>query len=486
MSNEASLFYKSFAEIPCYQLMEKSTGVKFVFKHPPLATSAAQDQFNLMIASRQLTDIIEWGWDGYPGGPEKAIIDKVIVPLNDYIPKYAPNLKRLLDKNPQIKRMVSSISGKIYGFPALKETPIDAYYGPQVRRDWLEKLKIAPPETVDEWYKMLKAFKTRDPNGNGKADERPFSMLRGAANPRAVFDYCSFLVGAWGIKTDFFQVNGRVKYGAIEPQFKEFMNTLAKWWKDGLIDPDILTMNQQTIQANVLSDKIGAYLGIISGHMGAFLAAKKGTDFDLIGVKYPVLKKGEIARIGQNEYPFTGRAAAITTSCKNIEAACRALDWAYSKDGYMAFNFGVKGKSYMIKNGRPIYTDEILYNPQGLGPKQALAKYALIYGPFVQSREYTLQINLQLPQQKEASKNWGMVKNDIALGPVSLFLTPEETKEIANIMNTINTYYDEMFLKMMTGKYNNYDAFVKTLKKMKIEEAIKIYQNAYNRYMQRK
>lgn len=53
-------------------------------------------------------------------------------------------------------------------------------------------------------------------------------------------------------------------------------------------------------------------------------------------------------------------------------------------------------------------------------------------------------------------------------------------------MNTINTYYDEMFLKMMTGKYNNYDAFVKTLKKMKIEEAIKIYQNAYNRYMQRK
>jgi len=72
------------------------------------------------------------------------------------------------------------------------------------------------------------------------------------------------------------------------------------------------------------------------------------------------------------------------------------------------------------------------------------------------------------------------------LPPITLFLTPEESNRLANIMNTVNTFYDEMFLKMMTGKYNNYDSFVKTLKRMKIDEAIKIYQNAYNRYMQRK
>jgi len=148
-------------------------------------------------------------------------------------------------------------------------------------------------------------------------------------------------------------------------------------------------------------------------------------------------------------------------------------------------NFGVQGKSYVIKNGRPLYTDEIMNNPK-LGPKEALGKYVPILGAFVQSREYSLQISFLLPQQKEASKNWSKVTNEIALPPITLFLTPEESNRLANIMNTVNTFYDEMFLKMMTGKYNNYDSFVKTLKRMKIDEAIKIYQNAYNRYMQRK
>lgn len=486
MGAEQALHYTNYSQLPCYQIMEKKTGVKFIFKHPPLNSSAANDQFNLMIASRQLPDIIEWSWNTYPGGPQKAILDRVAIKLNNYIPKYAPNLKKLLDKSPDIKKMITTVNGDLYCFPVLKETPIDAYYGPQVRKDWLEKLKITPPETVDEWYKMLKAFKTKDPNGNGKADERPFSILRGASNPRAAFDYCSFLVGAWGIKTDFFQVKGKVKYGAIEPQFREFMSTLSKWWKEGLIDPDVLTMDRKVIEASVLSDKVGSYIGLIGGQMGTYLTVKKGTSFDLIGVVYPSLKKGEIPKIGQNEYPFTGGGAVISTNCKNIQAACKALDWAYSKEGYLAMNFGVQGKSYVIKNGKPVYTDEILKNPRGLGSKEALGKYGRILGPFVQSREYSLQISFMLPQQKEASKNWSKVTNEIALPPLSLFFTPDESSRLANIMNTVNTFYDEMFLKMMTGKYNNYDAFVKTLKRMKIDEAIKIYQNAYNRYMQRK
>ncbi|WP_271629211.1 extracellular solute-binding protein [Caldicellulosiruptor sp. DIB 104C] len=485
MGAEQALHYKSYNELPCYQILQKKTGIKIVFKHPPLSSSAANDQFNLMIASRQMTDIIEWGWNGYPGGPQKALLDKVIIPLNNYIPKYAPNLNNYLKKNPDIKKMVSTVDGDLYCFPSLKELPIDAYYGPQVRKDWLKKLNIDPPETVDEWYKMLKAFKLNDPNGNGQRDERPFSILRGASNPRAAFDYSSFLVGAWGIKTDFFQINGKVKYGPLEPQFKSFMSTLAKWWKEGLIDPDVLTMDRKVIEANVLSDKIGSWLGLIGGQMGTYLTVKKGTSFDLIGVPYPSLKKGEKVKIGQNEYPFTGRGAAISTNCKNIEAACKVLDWAYSKEGYLVMNFGVQGKSYVIKNGRPLYTDEIMNNPK-LGPKEALGKYVPILGAFVQSREYSLQISFLLPQQKEASKNWSKVTNEIALPPITLFLTPEESNRLANIMNTVNTFYDEMFLKMMTDKYNNYNSFVKTLKRMKIDEAIRIYQNAYNRYMQRK
>jgi putative aldouronate transport system substrate-binding protein len=76
------------------------------------------------------------------------------------------------------------------------------------------------------------------------------------------------------------------------------------------------------------------------------------------------------------------------------------------------------------------------------------------------------------------------VKNDRILPPLSF--TDDESKRLANIMNTVNTYYDEMFLRLMTGKATNVDAFVKTLKQMKIDEAIKIYQQAYDRWKKRK
>ncbi|AZT91287.1 extracellular solute-binding protein [Caldicellulosiruptor changbaiensis] len=476
--------YNSYSQIAAYQLLQKKLGVKLVFKHPPVGGET--DQFNLMVASRQLTDIIEWNWiDNYPGGPVKAMLDKIIIRLNDYIPKYAPNLNKYLQQHPDIKKLIVTDDGDIYGFPALRGTnPKIAcvYYGPQIRADWLKKLGLKEPETVDDWYKVLKAFVTKDPNGNGKKDERGFSILRNASNPRYAFDYSSFLVGAWGIKTDFFQVNGRVKFGPLEPQFKEFVATLQKWWKEGLIDPDILTMNQKVIKANVQNDIIGSWIGLLSGDMGFFLNLKK----DVIATKFPVLKKGDYPLLGQAESLFSRTSAAITTACKDIPTAMKVLDWGYSKEGFAAFNYGVEGKSYVVKNGKVYYTDEILKNPKGLSAAEALAKYARasISGPFAQADEYYYQIQMMYPQQKEAVEKWGQVKNDRVLPPLSF--TDDESKRLANIMNTVNTYYDEMFLKLMTGKSTNVDAFVKTLKRMNIDQAIKIYQAAYERYKKRK
>lgn len=481
--------YSSYSQIAAYQLLMKKLGVKIEFKHPP--SSGASDQFNLMIASRQMTDIIMWNWLNYPGGPVKALQDKVILRLNSLIPKYAPNFKRYIDSKPDIRKLITTDNGDIYAIPGLKEAKENLFfYGPQIRKDWLHKLKINPPETVDEWYKMLKAFKTKDPNGNGKKDERPFTIIRGATNPRAAFDYCNFLVGAWGISTTFYQENGRVKYGPLQPQFKNFMLTLQKWWKEGLIDPDILTMNRTLIKANIQNNLTGSWIGLLSGDLGYFinLLSGKNSTFDVIGVKYPVLQKGQMPELGQTEsYINAGYFAAISATCKNIPLALKILDWGYSREGYMAFNFGIEGKSYVVKNGKPVFTDEILKNPQGLDPSTALARYALSStgGPFVQAKEVALQVSMLLPQQKVAVKNWSYVKNDKVLPP-SLTFTPEESSKIANIMNTINTYYDEMFLKMMTGKVTNIDSFVKNLKKMGIDEAVKIYQNAYDRFKKRK
>jgi putative aldouronate transport system substrate-binding protein len=482
INSKVAPLFNNYASIAVYQIIMKKFNVKIEFQHPPIGGES--DQFNLMIASGKLPDIIEWHWDWYPGGPVKALQDKVVIRLNEYIDKYAPNYKKYLQSDPDAKKLLSTDNGDIYCYGFVREKQWQGvYYGPQLRRDWLKKLGLNPPETLDEWYKVLKAFKTKDPNGNGKADELPFSM---ASNPpRNIFND-GFIIGAYGILPGFYVENGKVKYGALQPQFKTFMQLLQKWYKEGLFDPGIFSPDSKRWEAKILSNEIGSFLGLAGGNMAKYLTAKKNEDpnFDLVGVSYPVLKKGQTPAFGQMDWRFNGVGAALTPKCRNIQLAMKILDWGYSKEGYLAYNFGIEGKTYVIKNGKPVYTDEIIKNPQGLDPYTALAKYgrACYDGPFVQSEGYAKQL-LVWPQQWEAVQNWSKSSNKNRLPPVTL--TPEESQKVANIMNNVNTYYNEMFSKMWLGKSNDFNGFVKTLQRMRIEEAIKIYQQAYNRYLKR-
>jgi len=484
LSGRIGAHYQNYAQLPLYQIIMKKFNVNLKFIHPPVGGES--EQFNLLIATRQLPDMIEYSWEGYPGGVQKAIEDKIIIRLNPYLDRYAPNLKKFLDSRPDIKKMMTTDDGTVYNFPFIRsDKTICIFYGPMIRKDWLKKLNLQTPETIDDWYKMLVTFKNRKNELPGvKTPFYPFSILAYGSNngnPRRTFDYCGFLCGAWGFKTDFYVENGKVKFGALHPNFKDFVALLQKWWKEGLIDPDIVTTNNSGIEAKILNNQIASFLGLIGGNMGTFLSNKKGTDFDLVGVPYPVLKKGQTPEFSQMDFLYKKYGTAITTACKNIPLAMKILDWAYSKEGYMAYNFGILNKTYVIKDGKPYYTDLILKDP--LGPVSAISKYtrSQVDGPFIGAKEFAEQT--RLPQQVEAAENYAKSKNDKWLPPVSL--TKEEAQKLSNIMNTIDTYYDEAFSKLITGKSNNIEGLVKTLKKMRIEEAIKIYQTAYNRYIKR-
>lgn len=474
--------YNSYSQIAVYQTIMKKFNVKINFVHPPVG--GENDQFNLMIASGKLPDIIEWNWQTYSGGPVKALIDKVIIRLNDYIDKYAPNYKKYLEKDTEAKKLVTTDDGDLYMFAFIREKQwMGIYYGPQLRRDWLKKLGLQPPETVDEWYNVLKVFKSKDPNGNGKADEIPFSSSN---NPMGTFNN-GFIIGAWGILPGFYQENGKVKFGALQSQFKTFMQTMQKWYKEGLIDPSILAPDSKRWEAKILSNEIGSWQGLGGGNLAKYLNAKKGEDptFDIVGTPYPVLKKGQVPEFSQMDYRAHGVGAALTSKCKNIQLAMKILDWGYSKEGYEAFNFGIKGKTWNInKNGEPQYTDEILKNPQGLDAYTALAKYgrACYDGPFVQSEYYAKQL-IVWPQQYEAVQNWSKASNKKRIPPLSL--TTDEAARLSNIMNKVNTYFSEMFSKLIAGQTNDFNGLVKTIQRMGIEEAIKIQQAAYNRYLKR-
>jgi putative aldouronate transport system substrate-binding protein len=129
-----------------------------------LASGDYPDMFLLVPYIDKFTqsDLLKYGQQG------------VVLPLNDLIDKYAPNIKKTLDTYPDYKAMNTAPDGKIYGLGQFAACYHCSFPNKLwVNSTWMKKLNITTPKTTDDFKKMLEAFKTKDPNGNGKADEIP-------------------------------------------------------------------------------------------------------------------------------------------------------------------------------------------------------------------------------------------------------------------------------------------------------------------------
>lgn len=480
---------KTFNDISLYKELEKRTGVHLNFQHPPSGPNQGREQFNLMMASGQYADIIETNWLSgyYEGGPAKALKDGVIIPLNDMLDENAPNLKKVLDENPEWRKQVVTDEGDIYAFPFLRSDPaLQVFGGAVIRQDWLDTLGLEMPTTIDEWHTVLQAMKTKDPNGNGQADEWAFSPWYGTL--RGGFNTTQAFVGAWGVTTGFYQDNGTVKFGPMQPEFKEFLATMVQWQQDGLVDPDSVSFDQKAFDAKMTGEQIGSGMMLVGGGIGKFMGLMKDKNpkFKLAGAPYPTLKKGDTPQIGQRDNIFPGTAGAITSANKHVAESMRLLDYGYSEAGHMLYNFGVEGLAYTMIDGYPTYTDLLMHNPDGLPVAQAMSAHIRgnSSGPFVQDKRYVEQY-FQLPVQKEAQKTWQAPTNEKLMPPVTP--SQDESRRFARIMGDLNTRYDEVFAKVLTGAQpvDSWDAFVAEMQQLGIEEATQIQQAALERFNKR-
>ena len=134
-------------------------------------------------------------------------------------------------------------------------------------------------------------------------------------------------------------------------------------------------------------------------------------------------------------------------------------------------------------DGYPTYTKDMTENPDGLSISHALGRYvrSVYGGPFIQDRRYQEQY-AKYPEQVNAINTWSQHQGKLLLPPITA--TPDESQRLATIMNEVNTYVSEMFTKFIMGQesLDNFDAYVEQLKKMNIEEAIKLRQDALDRY----
>lgn len=486
LHSNATSYAKNFGDLQIAKDLQQKTGIKVEYIHP--ATGQASEAFNILVASGDLPDIIEYRWtNNYPGGPNAAISNGIITKLNDSITKYSPNLQKLLKKYPDIDKGMKTDDGVYYFYPFLRGEPgsteLLSTAGGIVRKDWLDELSIPVPETIDDWYTMLKAFKEK------KGVEIP---LTGYADPNpANGSQITYLFdGAFGISNTFYIDGGKVKFGPGEKAYKDMLIFMAKLYKEGLLDKNFSTTDKKTMDANMLNGKSGATYGSGGSHVGTYMNTMKDKDpkYNVVGVKQPVLKKGEKLKYG-NISPLLDPTvqAVITTKCKNVEIAARYLDYGYSEEGHLLYNFGTDGVSYNMVSGKPTYTDLIMKNPDKLSIPQAMTKYSRgnTNGPFVQDKGYIEQY-YSLPQQKEALKAWSDQDKNSTQVPL-ITPTEAESSEAAKLQTEITTYVREMQYKFVMGKepIENFDKYMEQLKKLNLEKLLQLKQQAYDRYSKR-
>jgi len=477
-------------ETPLGKELEKKTGVKVTYIHP--SQGQERDQFNIMVSSGDIPDIIEYNWAGeYPGGPEKAIKDGLILPLNDAFEKYSPNLKKMLTADKELEKQIKTDNGNFYNYPMIRvSSTARVFRGPIIRKDWLDDLGMALPVTIDDWYKTLKAFKEK------KGADSPFvttynqnSGSTSVVNNSGMAIYDAF-IGAYKTSDGFYvDDSGKVKYGPIEKQYKEFLTTFRKWHAEGLIDKEFALADSKAVDSKMLGDKAGATVGLLSGAIGKYMdnMKTKNPKFNLVGTTYPVLKEGETAFAGQSDDLYNPKASsAITKSCKNVEVAARWLDYAYSEEGNLVYNFGVEGKSYTMVNGYPKVSDYIMKNPDGKPYTVMQPQFMKLNGAFAVDPRASEQ-TLAYPQMTEASDRWSKTEAKKHNLPSCITPTPEESKELAGLSSTISSYVAQMYVKFVMGAepLDNFDKYVDEMKKMGIEKAIKIRQDSYDRYKKR-
>ena len=479
LNANVSTTYPNLGDTPWAQYVMEKTGIEIEFIHPTVGSE--EEEFSILIASGEYPDIIENMWTSYPGEPQAAINDGVIIDLDDVMANNAPNFSKLMADHPDIDKRVKTINGSYYCFPFLRglESPNITQFsaGMILRKDVLDELGLEMPETIDEWETTLRAFK--------KAGfEAPF-----VTRNEWMKDVWSPGFDNWG---DFYVEDGTVKNGLIEASRKDFISKMHDWYEEGLIDRDWLVADKASNQTYFTTGKSAAVYAPFGQGLGQYTQVMNEENPEItqedIRCTVPVTSvKGQNAKFSKMNdiYDKSGVSAAISTQCENIEAAAWLLDWMFSEEGNLCCNFGIEGVTYEMKDGKPVYTDVIMRNPDGLSVANALAAYtrASTSGVCVQDEDYIEQYYEQ-DNQKEALEL--SMKTDMGehfFPPTSV--AEEDIEQYADIMNNVKTLADEMEAQFIAGTVpmDEWDAYQEQLKKFGIEDAIAMMQTAYDNYM---
>lgn len=455
-----------------WQTVQERLGVTLDIVSPTLGSE--KEQFNLMMAGGDLPDIIYTNWDGfdlYTGGLDKYVAENVLIHFEDMVEQYAPDYLYCIENYvaPEEQKEFYTDSGYMCQFYAISPYEEYCYNGLMFRQDWMDQLGLERPETLDDVENALTLFKDE------LGAEYPLIMpVNGVDGLGGVF------IAAYGIGPAFYQEDGVVKYGPVQPGFKEYLAKMNDWYEKGLIDVDFAARDEDAYKRMLTTGQSGAII-----HSPDTVGAWMSGITDMMGSYSPTINKGE--RVEYRLKTFACRppyCAGITTECENVEAAMTFLNYGYTEEGWMLYNYGVEGLTYNMVDGVAVFTDLITNNPDYPSMLDTILLYKHHIGPFLR---FEHESNPTINAANQVTRKLWTESAGTSLNMPYVTMTADEGTEYTSIMTQVQTYLDSAVVNFIVGNasLDTFDSFVADLEQLGIQRVVEIQQAALERYNNR-
>ena len=390
-----------------------------------------------------------------------------LIPLEDMIREYAPNLTALLNEK-DAWSVITAPDGHIYSLPMIEA---NLAYGTSflwwINKVWMENVGITElPTNIDELHTLLKAFKDQDANGNGDPNDEVVMSF-----DSNLYKFLLHYIGdakMVSYSTNLAIDDGQIVFWPTRDEYKEFLQEMTKWYEEGLFDETVFTQTNTQFKALAGGQELGFYPNTLPAAPDAGL----GNYIQLM----PFNRENWTRSFGMHK-----GGLAITDKCENPEVLIAAFDWLYSVEGGLVARLGIENTNWMrqadgtIKTGLGEFKSSYMYQLFG---KAAVP--ALIPNDYYANVDYTgnpKKISETSSYQEGGIYTFGPVVKDFEY-------TVEEKENLSYISTDLNGYVDNYAAEVITGKTkleDTWETFQETLKRMGVEELVNVNQTVFDR-----
>ncbi|MDI4646504.1 extracellular solute-binding protein [Cohnella hashimotonis] len=409
-----------------------------------------EEKLNVMIASGEMPDVfVSYGIDR-PVQYRQWIKEGMVLPISDYADQY-PNIKNSLAN---FEVLAKTTGNKQYSLPIYNEAGSgkDAVSGHNIliRKDWLDKLNLQVPTTIDEFYAVAKAFSENDPDGNGKKDTYGYTSSSGGV----WWQYPIF--NAFDTSTERWEKEeGQWTPEVISDETKDAVTFLNGMYNEKILDPEFMLNTDDKKIEKFVTGKVGmiihnANATFYNDIYNKFLKASPDADPKSIFTWVGTLKgKSGIQRMDgfNNFWCETSINAGISE--EKQKKALELLDYLLSDEGQNLMLNGVEGVHYKKEGDKivPLLSDEEKSKDKAFSLK-ALVSWNTDYLPdSTPNKEDIVAL----------SKSTG----DYAVPNPLAYLNISEDALDPSIPNQLNDYVNEEIIKLIVESKDVNVDFVK-------------------------